>query len=157
MEERNNEINIRQIAEGTYAGIWIIIGKHPDIGFAFSLLYKAIISCCNFILSFLCNSLRRVISGVRAFIFAILLNEKLARGKNAPAINRGLGSKPFDGEGVKVEKRELVSNGKLNTWILNTSTAKKLGLKTTGNASRSVGSPPGVSTSNLYMTNGLKS
>ena len=74
-----------------------------------------------------------------------------------PAINRGLGSKPFDGEGVKVEKRELVSNGKLNTWILNTSTAKKLGLKTTGNASRSVGSPPGVSTSNLYMTNGLKS
>ena len=74
-----------------------------------------------------------------------------------PAINRGLGSKPFDGEGVKVEKRELVSNGKLNTWILNTSTAKKLGLKTTGNASRSVGSPPGVSTSNLYMTNGLTS
>ena len=74
-----------------------------------------------------------------------------------PAINRGLGSKPFDGEGVKVKKRELVSNGKLNTWILNTSTAKKLGLKTTGNASRSVGSPPGVSTSNLYMTNGLKS
>ena len=69
-----------------------------------------------------------------------------------PAINRGLGSKPFDGEGVKVEKKELVTNGKLNTWILNTSTAKKLGLKTTGNASRSVGSPPGVSTSNLYMT-----
>ena len=46
-----------------------------------------------------------------------------------PAINRGLGSKPFDGEGVKVEKRELVTNGKLNTWILNTSTAKKLGLR----------------------------
>ena len=74
-----------------------------------------------------------------------------------PAINRGLGSKPFDGEGIKVKKRELVTNGKLNTWILNTSTAKKLGLKTTGNASRSVSSPPGVSTSNLYMTNGLKS
>ena len=74
-----------------------------------------------------------------------------------PSINRGLGSKPFDGEGIKVEKREIVTNGKLNSWILNTSTAKKLGLKTTGNASRSVGSPPGVSTSNLYMTNGIKS
>ena len=73
-----------------------------------------------------------------------------------PTINRGLGSKPFDGEGIKVHKREIVTNGKLNTWILNTSTAKKLGLKTTGNASRSVGSPPGVSTSNLYMTNGIK-
>ena len=71
-----------------------------------------------------------------------------------PSINRGLGSKPFDGEGIKVKKREIVTNGKLNSWILNTSTAKKLGLKTTGNASRSVGSPPGVSTSNLYMTNG---
>ena len=73
-----------------------------------------------------------------------------------PSIKRGLGSRPFDGEGVKVNKRELVTNGTLNTWILNTSTAKKLGLKSTGNASRSVGSPPGVSTSNLYMTNGLK-
>ena len=74
-----------------------------------------------------------------------------------PLIKRGLGSKPFDGEGIKVEKREIVTNGKLSTWILNTSTAKKLGMKTTGNASRTVGSPPGVSTSNFFMTNGLKS
>ena len=40
---------------------------------------------------------------------------------------------------------------------LNTSTAKKLNLKTTGHASRSVGSPPGVGTSNLYMANGISS
>ena len=42
-------------------------------------------------------------------------------------------------------------------WILNTSTAKKLNLKTTGHAARSVGSPPGVGTSNLYMVNGINS
>ena len=74
-----------------------------------------------------------------------------------PKIPKGLGSRPFDGEGIKTNEKELVSNGTLNTWILNTSTAKKLNLKTTGHASRSVGSPPGVATSNLYMTNGLNS
>ena len=74
-----------------------------------------------------------------------------------PGILKGLGSKPFDGEGIQVSKKEIVSNGKLNTWILNTSTAKKLNFKTTGNASRSVGAPPGVSTSNFFMTNGIMS
>ncbi len=74
-----------------------------------------------------------------------------------PGILKGLGSKPFDGEGIQVSKKEIVSNGKLNTWILNTSTANKLNFKTTGNASRSVGAPPGVSTSNLFMTNGILS
>jgi len=74
-----------------------------------------------------------------------------------PKISKGLGSRPFDGEGIKTNEKELVSNGILNTWILNTSTAKKLNLKTTGHASRSVGSPPGVRTSNLYMANGISS
>jgi len=72
-----------------------------------------------------------------------------------PKILRGLGSRPFDGEGIKTNKKEIVSNGVLKTWILNTSTAKKLNLKTTGHASRSVGFPPGVQTSNLYMVNGI--
>jgi len=76
---------------------------------------------------------------------------------DSPKILKGLGSRPFDGEGIKTNKKELVSNGTLNTWILNTSTAKKLNLKTTGHASRSVGSPPGVGTSNLYMVNGINS
>ena len=74
-----------------------------------------------------------------------------------PGILKGLGSKPFDGEGIQVSKKEIESNGKLNTWILNTSTAKKLNFKTTGNASRAVGAPPGVSTSNFFMTNGILS
>tara|TARA_B100000700_G_scaffold300095_1_gene367833 strand:- start:320 stop:1651 length:1332 start_codon:yes stop_codon:yes gene_type:complete len=76
---------------------------------------------------------------------------------DSPKIKKGLGSRPFDGEGIKTNEKELVSNGKLNMWILNTSTAKKLNLKTTGHASRSVGFPPGVGTSNLYMANGINS
>ena len=74
-----------------------------------------------------------------------------------PKIVRGLGSRPFDGEGIKTNEKEIISSGVLKTWILNTSTAKKLNLKTTGHASRGVGSPPGVGTSNLYMTNGIHS
>ena len=74
-----------------------------------------------------------------------------------PKILRGLGSHPFDGEGIISDKKEIISNGVLTSWLLNTSTAKKLGFKTTGHASRGIGSPPGVSTSNLYMTNGVNS
>ena len=48
-----------------------------------------------------------------------------------------------------------MSNGVLKTWILNTATAKKLNLKSTGHASRSIGSPPGTGTNNLFMANGV--
>ena len=74
-----------------------------------------------------------------------------------PKIFRGMNSSLFDGEGVKNKKTELVSNGVLKTWLLNTATGKKLNLKTTGHASRSIGSPPGTSTNNLFMANGMVS
>ena len=45
-----------------------------------------------------------------------------------PKIIKGLGSRPFDGEGLKTNKKEIVQNGVLKTWLLNTSTAKKLNL-----------------------------
>ena len=77
--------------------------------------------------------------------------------RDSPKIIKGLGSRPFDGEGLKTNKKEIVQNGVLKTWLLNTSTAKKLNLKSTGNASRGVGSPPGISTSNLFMANGINS
>ncbi|MEI7669520.1 MAG: TldD/PmbA family protein [Pseudomonadota bacterium] len=71
-----------------------------------------------------------------------------------PHILRGFGSRPFDGEGVKNQKTFLVENGILNTWLLDIRSANKLGLKTTGNASRGLSSPPSPSTSNLYIENG---
>ena len=72
-----------------------------------------------------------------------------------PKIVRGKNSSLFDGEGIKNKKTELVSNGVLKTWILNTATAKKLNLKSTGHASRSIGAPPGTGTNNLFMANGI--
>ncbi|MDC0073768.1 metallopeptidase TldD-related protein [Alphaproteobacteria bacterium] len=71
-----------------------------------------------------------------------------------PHIISGLSSKPFDGEGSKNKLMQLVSKGTLNSWILDTSSAKQLNLKSTGHASRGIGSPPSPSPSNLYIDKG---
>ncbi|MDX1974671.1 MAG: metallopeptidase TldD-related protein [Rickettsiales bacterium] len=67
---------------------------------------------------------------------------------------RGLGSRPFDAEGVANHKHTLVEHGELKSWLLDIRTGNKLGLKTTGHASRGLASPPSPSTTNLYMENG---
>ncbi len=70
---------------------------------------------------------------------------------------RGLGSSPFDDEGVANEALSLIDDGVLTTWLLNTSSARQLGLATTGHASRGLAGPPGVSTSNLTLQPGTRS
>jgi PmbA protein len=67
---------------------------------------------------------------------------------------RGLGSSPFDDEGVANGRRRLIDDGVLTTWLLNSSSARQLGLATTGHASRGLAGPPGVSTSNLTFRPG---
>lgn len=71
-----------------------------------------------------------------------------------PHMKRGLRSKPFDGEGVANRRMTLVEEGVLTTWLLDTSTARQLGLETTGHAARGTGGPPSPSTTNLYMEAG---
>jgi PmbA protein len=70
---------------------------------------------------------------------------------------RGLRSRPFDAEGVRVARRELVSRGILNSWIAESASARQLGIEPTGHASRGVGGAPGASPSNLYMEAGPRS
>jgi len=67
---------------------------------------------------------------------------------------RGLRSKPFDGEGVANQRRNLIDRGVLSTWLLDCASAKQLGLSTTGHASRGTGGPPSPSATNLYMEPG---
>lgn len=67
---------------------------------------------------------------------------------------RGLGSAPFDDEGVEVTRRAIVEDGVLTTWLLNTASAAQLGLASTGHASRGLAGPPGVSTHNLHLEPG---
>jgi len=69
---------------------------------------------------------------------------------------RGLRSRPFDGEGVRVSRQELVSDGILNQWIADSAAARQLGIEPTGHAARGVGGAPGASPSNLYMEAGSR-
>ena len=70
---------------------------------------------------------------------------------------RGLGSCLFDDEGVTAQYREIVKDGVLTTWLLNTAAAKQLGMRSTGNASRGLAGPSGVSTHNVTLSAGAKS
>ncbi len=67
---------------------------------------------------------------------------------------RGSRSGTFDGEGVPTRRREIVADGVLQTWLLDDRSARQLGLKTTGHASRGTTNPPGPSATNLYMEAG---
>jgi PmbA protein len=71
-----------------------------------------------------------------------------------PLRRRGLRSHPFDAEGVAGERRALVDDGTLTTWILDCTTARELGLKTTGHAQRGVSSTPSPGASNLHLEPG---
>jgi PmbA protein len=73
-----------------------------------------------------------------------------------PLRPRGLRSRPFDAEGVRVARRELVCNGMLTSWIAERASARQLGIEPTGHASRGVGGAPGASPSNLYMDAGAR-
>jgi PmbA protein len=65
-----------------------------------------------------------------------------------------LGSRPFDAEGLPIQKKTVVEKGELQTYLLDTYSGKKLGMASTGNASRSVGEPPGVAPANFYLVSG---
>ncbi|MGD0730142.1 MAG: TldD/PmbA family protein [Terracidiphilus sp.] len=66
----------------------------------------------------------------------------------------GFGSSPFDGEGLPSRRTILVENGVLQTYILNTYSARKLGMKSTHNASRGLAGTPGIGCGNLYLEPG---
>ncbi len=69
-----------------------------------------------------------------------------------PHRSRIAGSKPFDGEGLPVSLRRVVDDGVLQSWTLDLATARKLGMESTGNASRGVSSPPSPSIGNLELS-----
>ena len=66
----------------------------------------------------------------------------------------GFGTSPFDGEGLPTRRTVLVENGILKNYVTNTYTARKLGLASTGNASRSLASNPGIGAGNFFLEPG---
>jgi PmbA protein len=69
----------------------------------------------------------------------------------------GFGSSPFDGEGLPSRRTVVVENGVLRSYLLNTYAARKLGLKSTHNASRGLAGTPGIGCGNLYSEPGTLS
>ena len=74
-----------------------------------------------------------------------------------PLRRRGLRSRPFDAEGVQVQRQELVSDGMLKSWIAESASARQLGIAPTGHAGRGVGGAPSATPTNLYFAAGSRS
>lgn len=66
----------------------------------------------------------------------------------------GMGSRSHDGEGLPVRETHLIDDGRLTTWLLNSSSARQLGMRPNGFSALGFGDPPGVTTSNLYLKAG---
>ena len=66
----------------------------------------------------------------------------------------GLGSRPYDGEGLPTRRNTVVDKGVLTSYLLDTYSARKLKLTSTGNASRGIGSGPSVGSTNFYAVAG---
>ena len=73
-----------------------------------------------------------------------------------PRRARGLRSRPFDGEGVASERRAIVADGVLQTWLLDSRSGRQLGLASTGHATRGSGGPPSPAASNLWLEPGAE-
>ncbi len=69
----------------------------------------------------------------------------------------GLGSKPFDGEGLATRRNVLIERGVIESYILDTYSGRKLGMPSTGSASRGAGSAPGAGATNLWLEPGTQS
>ncbi|MGC9158191.1 MAG: TldD/PmbA family protein [Terracidiphilus sp.] len=67
----------------------------------------------------------------------------------------GFGTSPFDGEGLPSRRTVVIENGVLSNYLLNTYAARKLGMKSTHNASRGLAGAPGIGCGNLYLKPGV--
>ncbi len=115
--------------------------------------------------SSLLRHLSAAINGISVARGTSFLKDKMAKAVFADAITivddphraRGLGSKPFDGEGLANERRKVIDAGVLSTWLLDLSSARQLGLSSTGHAARGTSAPPSPAATNLYLEAGTLS
>ncbi len=103
-----------------------------------------------------------LVSGYAVYRESSFLADRLGEVIAAPSVTviddgrlpGGLGSKPFDGEGLPTRRNTIVREGRLETWLLDTYSGRKLGFPSTGNAARGAGGPPGVGSTNLWLEPG---
>lgn len=73
---------------------------------------------------------------------------------DVPTRDWGLGSRPWDGEGLPARDWAVIEDGVLTDWFLNLPAARQLGLEPNGCAARNLGGPPGAGPSNLHLDAG---
>jgi PmbA protein len=102
-----------------------------------------------------------------ATFFADMLGQRVA-GENVTVIDDGtlvfdheggirtggFGTSPFDGEGLPTRRTVLVENGILKNYVMNAYTARKLGMASTGSASRGLAGAPGIGAHNFFLEPG---
>lgn len=71
-----------------------------------------------------------------------------------PAHPEGLGNRPFDGEGTRTTRRQIIENGRLTGFLTDRYAAKRLGTEATGHARRGLTGDIGIGTSNLIWEAG---
>ena len=69
----------------------------------------------------------------------------------------GFGTLPFDGDGLPVQRKVIVDKGVLQTYVANSYTARKMKMRSTGNASRGLAGAPGIGSGNFYLQPGTRS
>lgn len=110
----------------------------------------------------LVGSLAGAINGAGVARGTTFLKDKMGQRIFAPGVRivddphrlRGMRSRPCDGEGVATRRLDVVEDGVLTSWLMDCRSARQLGLKSTGHASRGTASPPSPSASNFYMEAG---
>jgi PmbA protein len=110
----------------------------------------------------LLGNLSAAVSGYSIYKGASYLCGKLGQpvaSENVTVVDDGtipsaLGSRPFDGEGLPTRKTVVINKGILGTYLLDSYSARKLGLESTGNAARNIGDGPTVSPTNFYLSPG---
>ena len=110
----------------------------------------------------LLGHLFRALSGYAVFRGATFLKDRLGEMVASPLVTvvddgrrpRGLGSRPFDGEGLPTRRNVPVEGGVLRYFLCDSYAARKIGARSTGSARRGVAGGPTVGASNLYLEAG---
>ncbi len=118
----------------------------------------------NDIASGLISPLIGAIAGPAVARGSSFLKDKLGQSVFAKAVTvtddphrlRGLASQPFDDEGVANAAMDLIKDGVLTTWLLNSVSARQLDLKSTGHAQRHLAGAPGVGPTNVTLQPGTR-
>ena len=108
------------------------------------------------------GTLFSALSGYAVFRNATFLKDRLGEEVASPLLTvvddgrrvRGLGSRPFDGEGLPTRRNVPVERGVLRHWLCDSYAARKIGAFPTGSARRGVGGGPSVGASNLSFEPG---